>query len=84
MKRIVVAFFTCMAAMLALSQTPAAMIDKCVTAINASGGATADYSITTAQEPARAALPCRATSFVSFHQTLNAGMMARLNGLGLH
>lgn len=63
MKRIVVALFTCMAAMLALAQTPAAMIDKCVTAINASGGATADYSITTAQGTSKGSIAMQGNKF---------------------
>ncbi len=40
---------SCIAAMVGLAQTPAAMLDKCVAAINASGGVTANYSVTTNQ-----------------------------------
>lgn len=49
MKRVIIAFFTCMAALLVLAQTPTAMLDKCVAAINAGGGVTANYSVTSNQ-----------------------------------
>lgn len=35
--------------LLAMAQTPSAMLDKCVAAINAGGGVTASYTIATAQ-----------------------------------
>ena len=40
---------TCMAAMMALAQSPSAMLDKCVAAINAGGGVTANYNVTSSQ-----------------------------------
>lgn len=49
MKRVIIAFLTCMAAMMALAQSPSAMLDKCVTAINAGGGVTANYNVTSSQ-----------------------------------
>ena len=49
MKRVIIAFFTCLATLLMLAQAPATMIDKCVAAINAGGGVTANYSVTTSQ-----------------------------------
>ena len=49
MKRISVAILTALFALIAMAQTPQAMLDKCVAAINASGGVTASYSVNTAQ-----------------------------------
>ncbi|MBQ9555748.1 MAG: hypothetical protein IJV05_05940 [Muribaculaceae bacterium] len=49
MKRIIITFLTCIAAMLMLAQTPTAMLDKCVAAVNAGGGVTASYTITSSQ-----------------------------------
>lgn len=49
MKRVIIAFLTCMAAMMALAQSPSAMLDKCVAAINAGGGVTANYNVTSSQ-----------------------------------
>ena len=39
----------CMTVIAALAQSPVAMLDKCVAAINTGGGVTASYSITSAQ-----------------------------------
>ena len=49
MKRILIIILTILVGLIALAQTPTAMLDKCVAAINASGGVTANYSITTDQ-----------------------------------
>lgn len=49
MKRIVIAILAVIAAVSMEAQTPQAMLDKCVAAINASGGVTANYSIITNQ-----------------------------------
>ncbi len=49
MKQFIITVITCLATMLACAQTPTAMLDKCVAAINAGGGVTASYSITTSQ-----------------------------------
>ena len=49
MKRIAIAILAVIAALSMQAQTPQAMLDKCVAAINASGGVTANYSIITNQ-----------------------------------
>ena len=49
MKRIAIAILAVIAALSMEAQTPQAMLDKCVAAINASGGVTANYSIITNQ-----------------------------------
>lgn len=48
MKRFLIVILTCLGAMIAVAQTPTAILDKCVAAINASGGVTANYTITMA------------------------------------
>ena len=48
-KRIIIVALTCLMALIALAQSPSAMLDKCVTAINAGGGVTANYSLTSPQ-----------------------------------
>ena len=47
MKRIHIALLMVMVSIVAMAQTPNVMLDKCIAAINASGGVTASYSITT-------------------------------------
>ena len=49
MKRLAIAILAVIAALSMQAQTPQAMLDKCVAAINASGGVTANYSIITNQ-----------------------------------
>ena len=49
MKRTLIAVFMGLTSLMIMAQTPQAMLDKCVAAINASGGVTANYSITTDQ-----------------------------------
>lgn len=49
MKRILTAILVAISTLAMGAQTPQAMLDKCVAAINASGGVTANYSITTGQ-----------------------------------
>jgi outer membrane lipoprotein-sorting protein len=49
MKKALIAITVALTALTAMAQTPSAMLDKCVSAINANGGVTANYSITTAQ-----------------------------------
>lgn len=49
MKRILTAILVAISTLAMGAQTPQAMLDKCVAAINASGGVTANYSITTSQ-----------------------------------
>lgn len=46
-----------------LGQTPAAMLDKCVTAINAGGGATADYCITSSQGTSKGTIAMQGKKF---------------------
>ncbi len=49
MKRSIIVLLTCLAAIAIMAQSPAQMLDKCVSAINASGGVTANYSISSSQ-----------------------------------
>ena len=49
MKRIIIAILSALAVIIAMAQTPNALLDKCVAAINAGGGVTAKYIITTGQ-----------------------------------
>lgn len=49
MKRLYITIITAMAALLTVAQSPSAMLDKSIAAINASGGVTASYSITTGE-----------------------------------
>lgn len=49
--------------MLAMAQTPSAMLDKCVAAINASGGVTANYSITSAQGNSKGTIAMQGNKF---------------------
>lgn len=49
MRRSIIVLLTCLAAIAVMAQSPAQMLDKCVSAINASGGVTANYSISSSQ-----------------------------------
>ena len=49
MKKIFIAILTAMTVLGTMAQTPDAMLNKCVAAINASGGVTANYSIASSQ-----------------------------------
>lgn len=49
MKRTIIVLLTCLAAIAVMAQSPAQMLDQCVSAINASGGVTANYSISSSQ-----------------------------------
>ena len=49
MKRSIIVLLTCLAAIAVMAQSPSQMLDKCVSAINASGGVTANYSISSSQ-----------------------------------
>ena len=49
MRSIFFTIISCLAALAVTAQTPSAMLDKCVAAINANGGVTANYSITSNQ-----------------------------------
>ena len=63
MKRIFIAILTALVALVALAQTPQAMLDKCVAAINTQGGVTANYSITTGQGTSKGALSMQGNKF---------------------
>lgn len=63
MKRIFIAILTALVAIVALAQTPQAMLDKCVAAINTQGGVTANYSITTGQGTSKGALSMQGNKF---------------------
>ncbi|MBR5673818.1 MAG: outer-membrane lipoprotein carrier protein LolA [Muribaculaceae bacterium] len=63
MKRIIIIILTVLLGLLALAQTPQAMLDKCVTAINAGGGVTANYSITTDQGTSNGTIAMQGTKF---------------------
>ena len=63
MKRISVAILTALFALIAMAQTPQAMLDKCVAAINAGGGVTANYSITTGEGTSQGTIAMQGTKF---------------------
>lgn len=63
MKRSFIAIIAAVAALTALAQTPSAMLDKCVAAINAGGGVTADYSITTSQGTSKGTIAMQGNKF---------------------
>ena len=56
-------FIATVAALVAVAQTPSAMLDKCVAAINASGGATANYSITSGQGTSQGTITMQGNKF---------------------
>lgn len=56
-------FIATVAALVAVAQTPSAMLDKCVAAINASGGATANYSITSSQGTSQGTITMQGNKF---------------------
>lgn len=63
MKRIFIMFIATVTALVAVAQTPTAMLDKCVAAINASGGATANYSITSGQGTSQGTITMQGNKF---------------------
>ena len=63
MKRIFIVFITTLAAIVALAQTPSAILDKCVAAINAGGGVTANYTITSAQGTSNGTIAMQGSKF---------------------
>ena len=63
MRRIIIIIISCLAAIIALAQTPTALLDKCVAAINASGGVTANYSITTPQGTSKGTIAMQGSKF---------------------
>ena len=63
MKRLFIAIITAVTAIGAMAQTPSALLDRCVAAINASGGVTANYSITTDQGTSKGTIAMQGTKF---------------------
>lgn len=63
MKRILIAILSAAAAIGAMAQTPSALLDKCVAAINAGGGVTANYSITTGEGTSQGTIAMQGTKF---------------------
>ena len=63
MKKIFIAILTITVGLFTQAQTPQAMLDKCVAAINVGGGVTANYSITTAQGTSKGTLTMQGTKF---------------------
>ena len=63
MRRIIIVILTVLVGLIALAQTPHAMLDKCVAAINTGGGVTANYSVTTAQGTSKGSLAMQGTKF---------------------
>ena len=63
MKRLFIAIISAVAAIMAIAQTPSAMLDKCVASINAGGGVTATYSITTNEGTSQGTLAMQGNKF---------------------
>jgi len=63
MKKIFIAIFTAITALAATAQAPSALLDKCVAAINASGGVTANYSITSGQGTSKGTISMQGNKF---------------------
>lgn len=63
MKRTIIVLLTCLAAIAVMAQTPAQMLDRCVSAINAGGGATANYSISSSQGTSTGTISMQGTKF---------------------
>ncbi len=63
MRRIIITILSCLAVVLAVAQTPSAMLDKCVAAINASGGVTASYSVTSSQGTSKGNIAMQGNKF---------------------
>ncbi len=65
MKRIHIALLMALATIVAMAQaqSPSTMLDKCIAAINASGGVTASYSITTSQGTSQGKIAMQGSKF---------------------
>ena len=63
MKRILLTILTALMVVLAFAQTPQATLDKCVAAINAGSGMTANYSITTNQGTSTGTIAMQGSKF---------------------
>jgi len=63
MKRFFISIMTVVAVLMTVAQTPSSMLDKCVTAINAGGGVTASYSITSSQGTSKGNIAMQGNKF---------------------
>ena len=63
MKRVLITIINAIAAIAVVAQTPSALLDKCVAAINAGGGVTANYSITTNQGTSKGTIAMQGNKF---------------------
>ncbi len=63
MKRIIFTTILALAAIVAMAQTPQAMLDKCVAAINSGGGVTANYSVETHQGTSKGNIAMQGNKF---------------------
>ena len=63
MKRILISILTALAAIILMAQTPTAMLDRCVAAINAGGGLTANYSITSSEGTSKGTIAMQGSKF---------------------
>lgn len=63
MKRTISIMLAALATVVAMAQTPTAMLDRCVAAINASGGVTANYSITSSQGTSKGTIAMQGKKF---------------------
>lgn len=63
MKRIYIAILMALVALVTVAQTPSAMLDKCLAAINANGGVTANYSITSSEGTSKGTIAMQGTKF---------------------
>jgi outer membrane lipoprotein-sorting protein len=63
MKRIHIAILMALVTIVAVAQTPTAMLDRCVAAINTRGGVTANYSITSSEGTSKGTIAMQGTKF---------------------
>lgn len=63
MKRIVFTTIMALAAIVVMAQTPQAMLDKCVAAINTGGGVTASYTVETSQGTSKGNIAMQGNKF---------------------
>ena len=63
MKRIHIAILMALVTIVAVAQTPTAMLDRCVAAINTGGGVTANYSITSSEGTSKGTIAMQGTKF---------------------
>lgn len=63
MKRILITILTILATIIMMAQTPTAMLDRCVAAINAGGGVTANYSITSSEGTSKGTIAMQGSKF---------------------